>query len=218
MVMVDGVYSMSGDLAPLRELREVCDRHGVPLAVDDAHGLGTAGPTGRGVEEELDVPGCADVLTGTLSKSLASSGGWLAGPADLVDYVRFHGRSMLFSAAIPPPAVAAAASALDILAAEPERVTKVRELAAYWRAGLSALGLDTGTAGTAIVPVIIGDEAICLRFARRLLDGGVYANCVLAPAVPAHRALIRTAVSAAHEKHHLDRALEVFAAAASELP
>jgi 7-keto-8-aminopelargonate synthetase-like enzyme/acyl-CoA synthetase (AMP-forming)/AMP-acid ligase II/alkanesulfonate monooxygenase SsuD/methylene tetrahydromethanopterin reductase-like flavin-dependent oxidoreductase (luciferase family) len=217
MVMVDGVYSMSGDLAPLSAIRAVCDRHGVPLAVDDAHGLGTTGATGRGVEEELDVPGCADVLTGTLSKSLASVGGFLAGPAELVDWVRFHGRSMLFSAAIPPPAVAAAATALAVLAAEPERVSKLRELAAYWRAGLSALGYDTGASGSAVVPVLVGDELTCLRFARSLLDGGVYANCVLAPAVPAGRALIRTAVSAVHEKQHLDRALEVFHAVGREL-
>ncbi|HEX6358379.1 aminotransferase class I/II-fold pyridoxal phosphate-dependent enzyme [Actinophytocola sp.] len=214
MVMVDGVYSMSGDLAPLRELREICDRHGVPLAVDDAHGLGTAGPTGRGVEEELGVLGCADVLTGTLSESLASVGGWLAGPADLVDYVRFHGR---FSSAIAPPAVAAAAAALEILAAEPDRVAKLRELTAYWRAGLSALGFDTGTAGTTVVPVNIGDELVCRQFARRLLDSGVHADCVLPPAVPANHALIRTTVTAAHEKHHLDRALEVFAEAGREL-
>jgi 7-keto-8-aminopelargonate synthetase-like enzyme/acyl-CoA synthetase (AMP-forming)/AMP-acid ligase II len=217
LVMVDGVYSMSGDLAPLREIRSICDRHGVPLAVDDAHGLGMAGFSGRGAEEELGVPGCADVLTGTFSKSLASVGGWLAGPAKLMDWVRFHGRSMVFSAAIPPPAVAAAATALEILAAEPDRVAKVRELSAYWRQGLTELGFDTGTSRTAIVPVNIGDEFTCLRFARLLLDGGVYANCVLAPAVPAGGALVRTTVTAAHEPHHLDDALAVFAAAGREL-
>lgn len=217
MVMVDGVYSMSGDLAPLREIRSVCDRHGVPLAVDDAHGLGMAGLSGRGTEEELGVPGCADVLTGTFSKSLASVGGWLAGPAKLMDWVRFHGRSMVFSAAIPPPAVAAATTALDILSTEPHRVAKVRELACYWREGLAALGFDTGTSRTAIVPVNVGDEFTCLRFARSLLDGGVYANCVLAPAVPVGGALIRTTVTAAHEPHHLDDALAVFASAGREV-
>lgn len=173
--------------------------------------------SGRGAEEELGVPGCADVLTGTLSKSLASVGGWLAGPAKLMDWVRFHGRSMVFSAAIPPPAVAAAAKALEVLATEPNRVAKVRELATYWREGLAALGFDTGTSRTAIVPVNVGDEFTCLRFARSLLDGGVYANCVLAPAVPVGGALIRTTVTAAHEPHHLDDALAVFASAGREV-
>jgi 8-amino-7-oxononanoate synthase len=217
MVMVDGVYSMSGDLAPLAEIRAVCDSHGVPLAVDDAHGLGMAGEHGRGVEEELGVPGCADVLTGTFSKSLASVGGWLAGSAEVVNWVRYNARPMVFSAAISPPAVAAAASALEILAAEPERVTRVRELADHWRSGLTALGFDTGTSRTAIVPVHVGDELTCLRFARALLDAGVYANCVLAPAVPANRAMVRTTVSAAHETHHLDTALAAFASAGREL-
>jgi natural product biosynthesis luciferase-like monooxygenase protein len=180
MVMVDGVYSMSGDIAPLKEIRALCDQHGVPLALDDAHGLGMIGAHGRGVEEELDVDGCADVLTGTFSKSLASVGGWLAGPKDLMDWVRYYGRSMLFSASIPPPAVAAAASALEILAAEPERVAKIRMLADYWRRGLAALGYNTGTSRTAIIPVIIGDELMCLRFAKKLFDAGVYGNCVLA--------------------------------------
>lgn len=217
MVMVDGVYSMSGDLAPLAEIREVCDRHGVPLAVDDAHGLGMAGRHGRGVEDELGVPGCADMLTGTFSKSLASTGGWVAGPTELVDWVRYHARPMLFSAAISPPAVAAAAASLEILAAEPERVARLRGLADRWRAGLTALGFDTGTSRTAIVPVHLGDELTALRFVKGLVDAGVYANCVLAPAVPPNRAMIRTTVSAAHETHHLDTALAAFAAVGREL-
>ncbi|WP_433579420.1 MupA/Atu3671 family FMN-dependent luciferase-like monooxygenase [Nocardia brasiliensis] len=217
LVMVDGVYSMSGDIARLAEIRAVCDHHRVPLAVDDAHGLGMIGATGRGVEEELGLAGCADILTGTFSKSLASVGGWLAGPRDLLDWVRYYGRAQLFSASIPPPAVAAAAAALDILAAEPERVTKVRALSARWRTGLTELGFDTGTSTTTIVPVLIGDELLCLRFAKRLLDEGVYANCVLAPAVAADRAMMRTTVTAVHEPDQLDRALTVFEKVGREL-
>jgi 8-amino-7-oxononanoate synthase len=212
MVMVDGVYSMSGDLAPLAELRAVCDRHDVPLAVDDAHGLGAVGATGRGIEEELGVPGCADVLTGTFSKSLASIGGWLAGPDWLVDWVRYHGRSILFSAAIPPTAIAAASSALDILIAEPWRLARVRSHADRWRDGLRSAGFRVGTAPTAIVPVAVGDDLTCLRFARGLLEAGVYANCVVAPAVAANRALIRTSVTAGHQDADLDEALRAFEA------
>ncbi|WP_394821387.1 MupA/Atu3671 family FMN-dependent luciferase-like monooxygenase [Pendulispora albinea] len=217
MVMVDGVYSMSGDIAPLAEIREVCDRYGVPLALDDAHGLGMIGARGRGVEEAFGMLGCADVLTGTFSKSLASVGGWLAGSRHSMDWVRYHGRSMLFSASMPPPSVAAAAAALDILMAEPERVEKIRELSTYWRNGLRARGFDTGHSKTAIVPVIIGDELTCMRFAKRLCDSGVYANCVMAPAVPAHRAMMRTTVTAAHDMQHLDAALEIFERVGREL-
>ncbi|WP_069162425.1 MupA/Atu3671 family FMN-dependent luciferase-like monooxygenase [Nocardia altamirensis] len=217
MVMVDGVYSMSGDIARLAEIRAVCDRHQVPLAVDDAHGLGMIGATGRGVEEELSMVGAADLLSGTFSKSLASVGGWLAGPNDLLDWVRYYGRSQLFSAAISPPAVAAATAALEILEAEPDRVATLRGLSWYWRNGLSELGFDTGTAGTTIVPVFLGDEVLCLRFAKRLVDEGVYANCVIAPAVPAERPLIRTTVTAVHEIDQLDRALAVFERVGREL-
>lgn len=217
MVMIDGVYSMSGDLAPLAEVKAICDRYGVPLALDDAHGLGTVGDTGRGVEEEFGLIGCADLLTGTFSKSFASVGGWIAGPKDLMDWVRYYGRSMLFSASIPPPAVAAAAASLEILIAEPERVARLRELSAYWRDSLTGVGFRTGSADTPIVPVVIGDEVTCLRFARRLMAEGVYANCVAAPAVPVNQAIIRTTVTAVHDKSHLDNALEIFAAVGRDL-
>ncbi|BDT92378.1 hypothetical protein IFM12275_23540 [Nocardia sputorum] len=210
MVMVDGVYSMSGDLAPLTEIREACELFGVPLAVDDAHGLGMVGTTGRGAEEESGALETANILTGTFSKSLASVGGWLAGDRQLTEWVRYHGKSMLFSAAIPPPALAAAAAALDILIAEPWRLQRIRENAEYWRNGLRAQGFDVGNSRTAIVPVMVGDEMDCLRFGKGLLDAGVYANCVVAPAVPSDRALIRTSVTAIHEQQHLDQALDVF--------
>ncbi|MEV0032777.1 MupA/Atu3671 family FMN-dependent luciferase-like monooxygenase [Nocardia sp. NPDC050793] len=210
MVMVDGVYSMSGELAPLRELRAVCNRYDVPLAVDDAHGLGMLGTNGRGIEEATGTLGAADVLTGTFSKSLASVGGWLAGDKQLVEWIRYHGRSVLFSAAIPPTALAAADAALDIMVAEPWRLERLRENANYWRAGLSKLGFVVGRAPTAIVPIPIGSEMACLRFAKVLLAEGVYANCVVAPAVATDQALIRTSVTAVHERHHLDGALEAF--------
>jgi 8-amino-7-oxononanoate synthase len=211
MVSVDGVYSMSGDLAPLREIHAVCDRYGVPLAVDDAHGLGMVGATGRGVEEALDATGCAEVLMGTFSKSLASVGGWLAGDRYLMEWVRYHGRSMLFSAAIPPPALAAASAALTVLAEEPWRIQRIQENADYWRTGLTELGYRVGRSKNAIVPVHVGEELACLRFAKGLLDAGVYANCVIAPAVAANKALIRTSVMATHERQHLDAALDIFA-------
>ncbi|NUS43884.1 MAG: aminotransferase class I/II-fold pyridoxal phosphate-dependent enzyme [Mycobacteriaceae bacterium] len=216
MVMVDGVYSMTGDIADLVGLRRVCELHGVPLATDDAHGLGMVGATGRGAEEVAGALGASDMLTGTFSKSLASVGGWVAGDREVIEWVRYHGRSALFSASIPPPALAAASAALDILIDEPWRVENIGVNADYWRAGLSGLGFDVGHSRTAIVPVIIGDELKCLQFARLLVDKGVYANCVVAPAVPTDMALMRTSVMATHERSQLDDALEIFAAAGRE--
>ncbi|MBN9795617.1 hypothetical protein DMP17_44685 [Pseudonocardia sp. TMWB2A] len=210
MVMTDGVFSMSGDLAALPEIRSTCDRLGVPLAMDDAHGLGMIGETGRGVEEMLDLVGACDVLTGTFSKSLASIGGWVAGDHDLMDWIRFHGRSAMFSASMPPPALAAVDCSLDILQAEPWRIVAIRENADYLRAGLRSQGFEVGSSASAIVPVIIGDELRCLRFGVELFAAGLNVNTVLAPAVPANKALLRASVMATHEKDHLDEALDIF--------
>ena len=218
MVMVDGVYSMTGELASLPELRAICDRFDATLAVDDAHGLGVLGTTGRGTEEHFGMRGGADVLTGTFSKSLASIGGWLAAEAKVVDWTRFHGRSMLFSAAIPPPSLAAASVALDVLVAEPWRLAMLWENARYWHRGLEQLGLDVMRLTTPIVPVHVGDELACITFSRRLLDAGVYVNPVVAPAVRRGSAMLRTSVMASHTREHLDRALEIFDRVARTLP
>lgn len=217
MVMADGVYSMEGDIADLPALKRLCETYAVPLAVDDAHGLGTLGATGRGIEEYFDMPGTTDILTGTFSKSLASIGGWIAAEAKVIDYIRFHGRSMIFSAAIAPPALAAASTALDILLAEPWRVRQLNDNADYWRTGLKALGFDTGQSATAVVPVIIGDDFKCAQVGQALLEAGVYVNTAAHPAVPPHMALLRTSVMATHERRHLDQALETFARIGKQL-
>ncbi len=217
MVMVDGVYSMEGDLADLPAIRQLCHTYHVPLAVDDAHGLGTLGATGRGIEEHFNRQGAADILTGTFSKSLASIGGWVAAGAKVIDYIRFHGRSMIFSAAIAPPALAAASAALDVLLAESWRVQRLNENADYWRTGLKELGFNTGSSETAIVPVIIGDDLQCARMGQALLEAGVYVNTAAHPAVPRDMALLRTSVMATHRRQHLDHALETFARVGREL-
>jgi 8-amino-7-oxononanoate synthase len=211
LVMVDGVYSMEGDIADLPSIRRLGHTYGVTLAVDDAHALGTLGATGRGLEEHFDMPGAADILSGTFSKSLASIGGWVAGEAKVVDWIRFHGRSMIFSAAIAPPALAAASTALDILIEEPWRVQQLNKNADYWRTGLNQLGFDTGRSATAIIPVIIGNELKCLQFGQALLEAGIYVNVAAYPAVPRDLALLRTSVMATHERHHLDQGLEILA-------
>ncbi len=217
MVMVDGVYSMEGDIAYLPEIQTLCQQFEVPLAVDDAHALGTLGTTGRGTEEHFEMIGQADILSGTFSKSLASVGGWVAANKEIVEWIRFYGRSMLFSASIPPPALAAASMALDILGEEPWRVHCLNENAIYWRTQLNQLGFNTGHSTTAIVPIIVGDDLQCLKFSQALLEAGVYVNTALYPAVPKDSALLRTSVMATHERSHLDQALEIFATVSKQL-
>ncbi len=209
LVMVDGLYSMEGDIAPLPWLVERCRKHDARLVVDDAHALGVLGASGRGTEEHFGMHGAADLLCGTFSKSLASVGGWVAGDADVIDWMRFFGRPMVFSASLPPASVAAASAALDILLEEPWRVARVNENAEYWRRGLAALGFDTGQSASPIVPVIIRDDLKSIMMGKQLLEAGVYVNPVVHPAVPRDMAMLRTSVMATHEREHLDRALDI---------
>ncbi|MEM7761284.1 MAG: pyridoxal phosphate-dependent aminotransferase family protein, partial [Cyanobacteria bacterium P01_A01_bin.40] len=217
MVAIDGVYSMTGEIAPLPEIQVLCDRYNATLMVDDAHGLGMLGVNGKGTEEHFQMQGSCDLLCGTFSKSLASIGGWVAAEAKVIDWIRFHGRSMLFSASIPPTSLAAASTALDILISEPERVQTLNHNARYWRDGLVEIGFNVGQTQTPIVPVIIGDDMKCMVFGKELLEAGVYVNSVVYPAVPRTSALLRTSVMATHRKNHLDKALAIFSSVGKKL-
>lgn len=216
MVMIDGVYSMEGDFAPLPEIYAACKAAGVRLTLDDAHGIGAVGATGRGVEEHFGMEGVADVLTGTFSKSLASIGGFVAAEREIVEYIRFHGRSALFSASLPPGQLAAASTALEILRTEPWRVVQLKKNADYWRAGLKAMGLKVLGEGSPIVPIFIGEMTQALAFSHTLLANGLYANCILSPAVRINESLIRTSVIATHDRSILDRALDIVGTSARE--
>ena len=217
LVMVDGLYSMEGDIAPLPWISEQCKKHSARLVVDDAHALGVLGPSGRGTEEHFGMHGAADLVCGTFSKSLASIGGWVAGERDVIDWMRFFGRPMVFSASLPPASVAAASTALDIMLAEPWRVVRVNENAEYWRRGLNELGFDTGASVSPIVPVIIRDDLKAIMMGKQLLDAGVYVNPVVHPAVPKDLAMLRTSVMASHDREHLDQALEIMERVAKKL-
>jgi 7-keto-8-aminopelargonate synthetase-like enzyme len=191
--------------------------------VDGAHDIGLLGPGGRGVAEHFGLPDAVDLYTGTLSKCFGSVGGVLAGPASIINYLRYTARPVIFTASMPPAALAAALAALDIIEAEPERRMRVLDLAGRLRSGLRELGLSTGGAEgepeavTPIVPVHIGDEELCARMWGLLLDEGVFAHAVVAPAVPMGRALIRLSVQATHTDDHLSRILDAFAAAGRRL-
>jgi 8-amino-7-oxononanoate synthase len=223
LVVVDGVFSMEGDVAPLPEIVDLCREHGARLMVDEAHGVGVLGARGTGAAEALGVAEAVDLRMGTFSKSLASCGGFIAGPADVIDFLRVSSRSFMFTASAVPAAMGAALGALAIIRSEegPELFRRVLDNARYLRRGLTELGFrvsDAGGLDTPIVPVVIGDDWRAVLMWKALYDAGVYVNVALYPAVQRGGALLRTSVSAAHEREHLDRSLEIFERVRDEAP
>jgi 7-keto-8-aminopelargonate synthetase-like enzyme len=210
LVVVDGLYSMEGDLAPLPHIVELCKRYGARLMVDDAHALGVLGE-GHGTSAHFGVTDSVDLIMSTFSKSLASLGGFVAGDDQVVHYIQHHARSMIFSASIPPSNAAAALAALRVMEAEPERVVRLQENADRLRDGLQDLGFDTGASVTPVIPVIVGDDTLTFFMWKQLLDAGVYVNAIISPATPKGRQLLRTSVMATHTADQLDRVLEIFA-------
>ncbi len=210
LVIVDGVFSMGGDIVKLPKMVEVCRRHEARLLVDDAHAIGVIGEGGRGTGSHFGLDDQVDLVIGTFSKSLASIGGFLAGPRVVLEWVKHFGRAMMFSASLPPASTAAALAALDVLEREPEMVERLSRLAAMLRDGLRGLGFDIGESQTAIVPMKLGDEYHTVLFWKTLLAEGVYTNPVIFPAVPRGQALLRTSCMATHTPEQIERALEAF--------
>jgi 8-amino-7-oxononanoate synthase len=218
LVVVDGVFSMEGDVAPLREITELCGRYRARLMVDEAHGAGVLGARGAGAAELLGVEDRVDLRMGTFSKSLASCGGFLAGDHEVIDYLRVQSRAFLFTAAGVPAAVGAALAALRIVRSEegPQLLARVLDNAAYLHAGLRERGFKVVEHAaehmTPIVPVSVGDDWKAVLLWRALYDAGVFVNVAIHPAVPPGGALLRTSVMATHDRATLDRALDAFAA------
>jgi 8-amino-7-oxononanoate synthase len=210
LVVVDGVYSMGGDVADLPGVVEVCRRYGARILLDDAHGIGVLGDGGRGTASHFGLEDEVDLIMGTFSKSLASIGGFVAGPRKVLEWIKHFGRTMIFSASLPPASTAAALAALDVLEREPEMVDRLRELGAHWRDGLREMGIDVGHSATPIVPVKVGDEYTTLIFWKGLLEEGLYTNPVIYPAVPMREAMLRTSCMATHTPEMVDEALEHF--------
>jgi len=208
LIAVDGVFSMEGDLAALPEIVRLKRAHGARLMVDDAHGLGVLGEHGRGTAEHFGLESDVDLVMGTFSKSLATVGGFVAGDAPVIEFIRHHARSAIFSAALPPASAAAALAALDIVENEPERRKQLWENTAYLKRGLISLGFDTGASESPVIPVVIGEDRTAFEMVVRLQEEGVFANPVITPAVPPGRAMIRTSLMATHRRDHLDRALD----------
>jgi 8-amino-7-oxononanoate synthase len=216
LVVVDGVFSMGGDLAPLPGLIEICRSHGARLMVDDAHSLGIMGG-GRGTAAHFGVTEHVDLIMGTFSKSFASLGGFIAGADDVIHYIQHHARSLIFSASMPASNVAAVLAALDIMENEPERVEHLWAVTERMRAGLKALGYNMGPSVTPIIPIMTGDQATTILAWKKCFDAGLYTNPVLPPAVPVDSCLLRTSYMATHTNEQIDRALEIFARVGREL-
>jgi 8-amino-7-oxononanoate synthase len=210
LVVVDSVYSMDGDIAPLPALREVCDRHGALLMVDEAHAFGVIGPRGGGIEDHFGHRAFVDIKMGTLSKAIPSVGGWVAGPVPLIQHLRYNARPFLFSAALPPGQIGAAIEALRILEAEPERVAHTQAQAARLRAALNDAGISTGRSESAVVPLIAGADDRACDLASACRRQGVIALPVLPPAVARGTARLRLAVTARHSADDIDIAITAF--------
>lgn len=210
LVIVDGVYSMGGDIAPLPEIVQACKRNQARLVVDDAHGLGVIGEGGRGTASHFGLEADVDLIMGTFSKSLASIGGFVAGTTPVVNWIQHFARSLIFSASLPPASTAAALASLAVLENEPGIVERLKRNGDMWRSGLKDMGFDTGGTGTPIVPVNVGDEYRTVMFCKQLLAEGVYVNPAIYPAVNLREAILRTSCMATHTQEHIERALEKF--------
>jgi len=210
LVIVDGVYSMDGDLAPLPDLVALCERHDAWLLVDDTHGTGILGEHGRGTAEHFGLAGRIPIEVGTLGKSLGSFGAWVTGPREFRDALVNRARGFIFTCALPPAALAAALAGLRVIQEEPEHRNRLLENTRYLREGLRSAGFCLGPSQTHILPLFMGDESRVMPFCEALLGAGVFAQGIRPPTVSPGTSRLRLCAMATHSKAHLDRALEAF--------
>ncbi len=217
LVITDGVFSMDGDIAPIPEIVKVADEFGVMVMVDDAHGEGVLGDSGRGIVDHFNLQGKVEIEVGTLSKAFGVMGGFITGPKILIDYLKQKGRPFLFSTGLTPADTAAAMAAVDVLMGSDELVRKLWDNAAYFQKGLKEAGFDIGKTQTPITPVMLGDEGTAVKFSKRLFEKGIFAQAIVFPTVAKGKARIRCMLSASHEKEDLDFALKTFTEVAKEM-
>ncbi|NCO83642.1 MAG: 8-amino-7-oxononanoate synthase [Nitrospirae bacterium CG_4_10_14_3_um_filter_44_29] len=210
LIVVDGVFSMEGDIAKLPDIVELAKRYDARVMVDDAHGIGVLGKTGRGAAEHFGLENEIDLLMGTYSKSLASIGGFIAGSESVIHYIKHFARSLIFSASPPPASIAAVSAALDIIENEPERRERLWKNTNRMLKGFKALGFETGPSETPIISILIREDETAFKMAMMLQEEGVFANVAVSPAVPNGKALIRTSYMATHTDEHLDIVLSAF--------
>jgi glycine C-acetyltransferase len=211
LLITDGVFSMDGDLGPLPELCELAEEFGCMMMVDDAHASGVFGRNGRGTIDHFDVHGRVDIQVGTLSKAIGVLGGYVAGSRALIEFLHHRARPFLFSTSHPPPVAAACTAAIDVLMEEPEIIDRLWENTRFFKAGLQALGFNTGVSESPITPVIVGDGALAMKLSDALFNEGVFAQGIGFPTVARDKARVRTIVTAAHTRRQLQFALDAFA-------
>jgi 8-amino-7-oxononanoate synthase len=217
MIIVDGVFSMEGNIADVPGLVKLAQKHSAALAIDDAHSIGVLGPRGDGTAAHFGLTDQVDLIVGTFSKSLASIGGFVAGDETVIHYLKHHSRPLIFTAALPPANTAGVLAALEVMISEPERRERLWENARRLQNGFRTLGFDIGETQTPIVPVLIGTLEQTFLFWRRLFDAGVFTNPVVPPAVPPDGCRLRTSLMATHTAQQIDFALEQFAALGKEM-
>jgi 8-amino-7-oxononanoate synthase len=217
MIVVDGVFSMEGDICNLPEITRLAEKYGALVMVDDAHALGVIGEQGRGTADHFGLTDQVDIIMSTFSKSLASIGGFVSSTKDIINYLKHHSRPMIFSASIPPSAAAAALAALQIIQEEPERMEALWDNTHYISKAIRDIGFDTNTSETPIIPIYIRDNQVTFQFTQRLFEEGIFVNPVVSPAVPSDSSLIRMSIMATHTRSQLDEAIGKIEQIASEL-
>ena len=210
LIVSDGVFSMEGDIVKLPKVIELAQKYHARVMIDDAHSCGVLGKSGRGTGEHFHLENDIDLVMGTFSKSFASIGGFIAGEHKVINYIKHHARSFIFSASMPPSAVATVSKAVDILIAEPERLEQLWKNAHKMKKGYDEMGFNTGTSETPIIPIIIGDDLKTFYFWKLLYENGIFTNPVISPAVEPGRQLLRTSYMATHTDNELDQVLETF--------
>jgi 8-amino-7-oxononanoate synthase len=217
LIVSDGVFSTGGEIVDLPRLNKIAKKYGARIMIDDAHSVGVIGKGGRGTASEFNLENQIDLTMGTFSKTFASLGGFVAGAERIINYIKHYSPALIFSASPTPASVASALAALDVLEAEPERVTNLVDNANYMRSNLKTLGFNIIDGRTAIVPVIVGDDSRAFQMWKILYDNGVFVNVFISPGVPQGRQMMRTSYMATHEKTHLDEILNVFEMAGKQL-
>lgn len=217
LIVVDGIFSMEGDLCDLPRIVNLANKYGAAVMVDDAHALGVIGKNGRGTADHFGLTHDVDVIMGTFSKSLASLGGFIASTADVIEFLKHTSRPLIFSASIPPSAAAAALAALEVIQSEPERIDQLWENTRYVSNAIREMGFDTNSSETPIIPIYIRDNHLTFLFTQRLFEEGIFVNPVVSPAVKSDSSLIRMSMMATHTRAQLDEALEKIEKVASEL-
>lgn len=217
LIVVDGIFSMEGDICDLPEITALAEKYGALVMVDDAHAFGVLGRNGRGTADHFGLTENVDIIMSTFSKSLASVGGFVAGSQQMIDYLMHHSRPLIFSASIPPSAAAAALAALDIIQSEPERLERLWENTAYVARAIREIGFDTSCSETPIIPIYIRDNKRTFQFTQRLFEEGIFVNPVVSPAVRSDASMIRMSIMATHTRSQLDEAIDKIEKVASEL-